>query len=169
MGFWGWFYVVLVVFTVGHSVYPENPKSEAHHVEGARIITIQWLCSFIVTRMTGDLTPIEFYSIIDAVSAFLFLQIAVKNKALWAAYCVILHTSMSLLHVSLFITGEAFETAYQWILNTMFLAVLIIINTAIFAGRRAHVMDDYRLPVAGGWRWSFVGALSGRREIDLRV
>lgn len=159
MGFWVWFYLILVLFTVVHSVVPDQPRSQVQHVEGARIISIQWLCSFIAVRVLDDNSPIFVYAIIDCISTYLFMRLAVTHKALWAACCVVLHTAMGLLHVAHFITGESFDLSYQWILNSLFLSALIIINGAIFAGRYA---GDGKYPSwLGGslWGWSFTGIL----------
>lgn len=159
MGFWGWFYLLAVIGTVMHSLLPIIPLRMRHHSFGAEIIAASYIASFFAREITGDATPLEVYASIDVLTALAFLFVALNNQAVWAAICVVLHALMGFLHLAHFITQQANEVAYLWILNTLFLLAIVTVNTAIIVGRRAWgaKVDQFFVPLLGGWNFSGVG------------
>lgn len=169
LGFWGWFYVIAVGLTVGHSLFPLNPKSAPQHVDGARIIAGSLIGTHVLRYIFNDPTPLQAYAMMDVILTGLFLDLAIRNRALWAAVCTLIHTAMGLLHLAYFLTGETNDTGYAWILNSLFLLALIVINAAIFAGRYAGSTQLDRGPVYRARGWTFAGVLGASIEADRRV
>lgn len=156
MGFWGWFYLIAVILTLFHSVVPATPLRGRQHALGAEIIAMSWLCSYFARAATNDATPLVAYAFIDAMTAWGFLFIAIRRKAIWASLCVILHAMMGALHLAFFAVGQGKDGDYIFALNGLFLSALLIINVAIFAGRHewGSKLDSWLVHRAGGWTFS---------------
>lgn len=158
MGFWGWFYAIAVGLTLFHSYVPLLPKRMRHHSFGAEIIAVSWGSSFFMRWALGDATPLIANATIDLLTAIVFLYVALRNEAAWAAVCVGLHSLMCALHLSFYLTGEVNATGYIWILNSLFLTALLVINFAILAGRHAwgEAVDQAFVSRLRGWTFSGV-------------
>lgn len=157
MGFWGTFYAVAVSATLLHSVSSIR-RGKTRHAAGGVIILLSWVASYFARDVLHDPTPLIAYAGIDTVTAFAFLLVAIRYEAAWAGICVIIHAVMCALHLSFFVTGEGNTLGYLWILNSLFLTALIVINTAILAGRFSWgaYVDDLFASRLGGWTFSGV-------------
>lgn len=158
MGFWAWFYLTCVVVTLAHAHFPILPKRLIHHACGSEFIAASWGASFLARYFLGDPTPLAAYAIIDTATALAFLVLALRNEAVWAAICVIIHALMCALHLSFYLTGETSDTGYIWLLNSLFFAALLVINFAILAGRHSwgERIDDRFGSHLRGWTFSGV-------------
>lgn len=157
MGFWGWFYAVAVVATILNTVLPIRPNRFRNITQGAEIIAFSWVGAYAVRGIFNDPTPLVAYSMIDLFAAGLFYRIAREHQAAWAAVCAIIHgLLMCSLHLIYLVIGEPNDNAYIWVLNSLFVASLITINSAAFSSRHqwGDSWDDFVYSVFAGWSWS---------------
>jgi len=154
--FWQWFYLTLVSLTLVNSHLPIRPLFGRSHVLGAEIIAVAWLASWAAREWRGDWSPVEANAAIDLSCVLAFTFIAVQKKALWAAASSLLHIAMLVLHFAFGVTGQVNEAVYLWTLNSLFAACLLVINTAIFAGKQAwgERVDQYLVAHLRGYSWS---------------
>lgn len=139
-----------------------EPLFGRNQLLGAEIMVAQWMVMESCRRMTGDLSPVEINAVVDGVTSALFLLIALRKRAAWAAVCFLIHVSMLVLHLAYFSNGETSEIGYISILNVLFGASLVTIITAIWTGRHevGSRVDDF---FASLWtRWSWSGVRSSR-------
>lgn len=163
MGFWGWFYIVAVVATLLNGHLPIDPLKRRQHAAGSEILAGSWVAAYYTRAIFNDPTPLVASSIIDVITSGIFLFVAMKNKAIWAALCVIIYSGMGMLHLAYKISGEGNELGYIWILNSLFFMALLTVNTAIMAGKHAWgaVLDNLRYPLRD---WTFTGLRRPRGE-----
>ena len=156
MGFWGWFYTIAVGLTLLHGVVPAFPKYGRHHSLGAEILAVSWLAAHASRSIFNDPTPLAAYAAIDAMTAWVFLAVALGRKAIWAAMLVIIHAGMGALHLVYFAIGQGDDYSYIVTLNGLFCCALLTINTAILAGRHewGSTLDSWLHHRAGGWTFS---------------
>lgn len=156
MGFWGWFYLSAVGLTLFHAVFPAIPFRGRQHALGAEIIAVSWLCAHAARQVMNDPTPLAAYAFIDVITAWVFLTVALRRRAIWAAMCVIIHAGMGTLHLVYFAMGEGHDYGYIVVLNGLFCCALLTINTAIFAGRHewGSRLDQWLHHRASGWTFS---------------
>lgn len=140
LGFWGTFYLACVAGTLFYSHFPIRPLYGRQHVFGAEIIAASWAASWWARAAFADETPLEAYALIDVLTILAFSFPMLRKRAAWAAVCVILHAGMLCLHLAYYVTGEHNRLLYIWMLNSLFFASLVSINTAIAAGR--HVWGE---------------------------
>jgi len=163
MGFWGWFYAIAVVLTLIHAHVPIDPLRRRQHALGSEVIFISWCIAGAARYLLHDATPLVANALIDVGTSGTFLWIAMRNKALWAAFCVILHAGMSVLHLAYRLSGEGNDLGYIWILNTLFFPALVTINTAIMAGKYEWgALVDELVHLRRGW--TFTGLRRSGRE-----
>lgn len=166
MGFWGWFYFGAVTMTLLHGVAPATPFRGRHHVLGAEIVAVSWLASHASRVIFSDPTPLAAYAFIDAMTAWAFLFVALRRRAIWAAMLVIIHAGMGALHLAYFATGEGDDYSYIVTLNGLFICALLTLNTAIFAGRHewGSRIDRWIHYRAGGWTFSGLSLSRGSSD-----
>ena len=155
-GFWGWFYMIAVILTVIHAILPGCNSGLRR---GALVIGLSWLASAVSRDVLGSAAPLAFYALIDVFVGLAMASIAIQNKAIWAALCVVLHALMGILHVAQFLSGGDTVYAYLVILNGLFLLSLITLNLAILAARYewASRLLDVHFLACFGWRFSGSG------------
>lgn len=154
-GFWGWFYMIAVILTLAHALFPNCSQPLRR---GALVIGASWLASLAGREAFNTATPLEMYAAIDVLTGLALATIALQYKAIWAALCVIFHALMGFLHLAQFISGPETTYSYLVMLNGLFLSSLIVLNIAILAHRHERVGRYIEFPfsLVGGWR--FVGS-----------
>ena len=158
-GFWWTFHSLAVALTMVHAYLPLTSRVGKQHVIGAETICLSWIACQIVRTVTGDRTPIEIYALIDVIVAGVFLHMALRNRAVWAAFIVILQGMMTALHLVRFVmVGDerVLDYGYLWVLNSLFFLTLVTTNIATAVGRHAwgRMVDEFFVARFRGWTWS---------------
>jgi len=159
-----WFYVHAgcAVIALIYAVWDMRPLVGRQHLFGSEILLGAVILSRLAREYTGDIAPVALYGAIDiaAVSGYFFLML--RNKALWAAVCVLLQTGMLALHFGYFIAGEIGVSAYLWALGGLHFLVFLTIIIGTMAGRHefGRAWDDFFASRIRGFSWS--GVLSTR-------
>lgn len=155
-----WFYVHLTcaLLALGYAVLDMRPLVGRQHLLGSEILLGSVILSNLGRHFTGDIAPVAVYGAIDIVAICGYAFLMLRNKALWAAVCVIIHTVMMTLHFGFFLVGEVGALTYLWALGILnFLAFLtIIMGTAAGRHEFGRGWDDFLAPRLRGWSWSGV-------------
>lgn len=155
---WSEFWGLATLATWLYSHLPMRPLYARSHCLGGDVMLVQWFVCEVARRRYGDLSPIEFNAVIDAITAAVFLCIALRDRAAWAAACFLLHVAMIVLHFAFFMGGEANERGYIVMLNGLFGMSLLSVNTAIWAGRHAGLGERMDHFFSSRWpQWTFSG------------
>ena len=127
------------------------PMRGQQHVTGSIVIFLSALLSWIARGATGDEAPLALYAAIDVVAVIIFAWIMARNKAAWAALCVLFHAAMLALHLYVFESGSKDVSFTRWVLGALQFASGLTILAGTMIGRhdRFARFDDINLNLAG--------------------
>lgn len=165
---WFYFHVSCAVIALTYALWDLRPLVGRQHLFGAEILFLAVILSRGVRGYTGDIAPVALYGAIDIAALCGYAFLMLRNKAAWAAVCVILHTVMLALHFGYFVGGQVGQEAYLWTLGILnfFVFISIIIGTAAGRHEFGRGWDDFLAPRLRGYTWSGVLAprLSAYKE-----
>lgn len=132
---WHLFHLTLAFAALGYAVWDMRPLVGRQFLFGAEIHLAVIVLSWLARKVSGDISPVALYTLIDMAAASAFAIIMFRKKAIWAALCVILHSVMLALHFAFFIAGKISQAIYLWTLGVLTFAVFITIVIGTAAGR----------------------------------
>ncbi len=161
---WQWTFLAAAFATLLFAAHPLKDDRGVHHTTGAALLLLEWVMTFATRGNLGEQAMLVFHSVFDLCLTGAFLTIAVRNRAVWAAFCVIFKFGMIVAHLQLYL-GEIQFFYYVFVLNILYALSLLSINAGVWAGRydRNRVLDRlvHNLPL----RPTFSGfSLSGNQS-----
>lgn len=133
---------------------------------GAEVLLGTWVASWAARHTLNLDAPYVAYATIDMGAVVIFTSLMMRRRAVWAAFCVVLHTAMLFLHLAYFATGQINQGFYLWTLGVLFSSSVLTVFIATAAGRHEWGKRlDYGL-MARFWGWTWSGLIRSRLQSD---
>lgn len=148
-----WWFIIAQAFVY----FATLPVGTGSHQRAAAYLCASFIIFLSTQKLVGDLTPMFVSAPMDTVLAFLFYRLARAYRAGFAAWLVLIHAVMGVLHVAAYISNPS-DLAYLRLNNTLFAFALL----TLFIGTLRYALANTRvyswLHFLTGPRGTFGGA-----------
>lgn len=160
--FYFWASIITVFIVVGGPRHPGRRQ----HIIAAIVLLGSWIASWVSRNITGDISPVTSYIIVDIALISVFGWLMFLKRAIWACFCVLL-TTASIVYHGRYYFSQITERGYIEATNILFLAMLIVVSIAGTTGRYAWGEFVDRL-FPRPWGYTFSGLVFPRDPDRIR-
>lgn len=155
-GLWYPFYFLASGATVYYSLFPIVEGKGRQHALGAEVLFLSLVASVVMQEVLNDTAPLIAHQAIDGIVGATFLWVTIRHRALWSALCVAVQAGMAVLTYYQYMYNVYTTEGYLTRLNLLFIAALVIVNTAVLIGRRpvGETVDGFFLRHFRGWTFT---------------
>jgi len=162
---WAETFLAWCVLSTSYAAVPFRDTRNKPLLFGTFIFLIEW----VITNSMGDMFAqpegVVTYAGVDVILGGAFLYIAMRYKAAWAAFCVLTHFGMGVIHFKMYVT-EWHSFYYILSLNILYAISIAINNVGVWAGKhdRNRVLDRFVHSFSGGGTFSGILLPGGWRS-----
>jgi len=131
---WAAFYFLASLATVFFAYGGVKQAGRKQHIIGAHALFWAWVASWAARNITGNISPVEWYAVIDIAMLIVFGGLMFWRRAIWACICVFLHAGMAVAHVRYYYDAMP-RGDYLELTNILFFLSLVTLISAITTGR----------------------------------